>query len=74
MLVFAYACEPGRGSEPGAGWGIVRALAQVAHCTVLVGPEHGPGIDRWAASAGEPNLCSSKWASPPGAATPSIIG
>ena len=26
LLVFAYACEPGRGSEPGAGWGLVRAL------------------------------------------------
>lgn len=40
VLVFAYACEPGRGSEPGAGWGIVRALASFADCTVLVGPEH----------------------------------
>ena len=52
ILVFAYACEPRRGSEPGAGWGVVRSLAQVAHCTVLVGPEHVPGIDRWAAASG----------------------
>jgi len=47
LLVFAYACEPGRGSEPGAGWGLVRALASIAQCTVLVGPEHIPAIRRW---------------------------
>jgi len=46
-LVFAYACEPGRGSEPGAAWGVVRALSQMADCTVLVAPEHIPGIRRW---------------------------
>lgn len=45
-LVFAYACEPGRGSEPGAGWGLVRSLATFADCVVLVGPEHGPGLVR----------------------------
>lgn len=49
LLVFAYACEPGRGSEPGAGWGVVRALAAFADCTVLVGPEHMPSIRRWQA-------------------------
>jgi glycosyltransferase involved in cell wall biosynthesis len=53
VLVFAYACEPGRGSEPGAGWGIVRSLASFADCTVLVGPEHTPGIARL--EAGTPN-------------------
>ncbi|GJG86375.1 hypothetical protein tb265_15560 [Gemmatimonadetes bacterium T265] len=47
-VVFAYACEPGRGSEPGAGWGVVRALAESADCTVLVGPEHADGVGRWA--------------------------
>ncbi len=46
-VVFAYACEPGRGSEPGAGWGVVRALAAAADCTVLVGPEHAAGVRRW---------------------------
>jgi glycosyltransferase involved in cell wall biosynthesis len=46
VLVFAYACEPGRGSEPGAGWGIVRGLASFANCTVLTGPEHIDGIVR----------------------------
>jgi glycosyltransferase involved in cell wall biosynthesis len=47
LLVFAYACEPDRGSEPGAGWGLVRSLATFADCTVLVGPEHVPAIRRW---------------------------
>lgn len=27
VLVFAYACEPAEGSEPGAGWGFARMLA-----------------------------------------------
>ena len=47
LLVFAYACEPGRGSEPGAGWGLVRALHGFADCVVLVGPEHMPAIRQW---------------------------
>lgn len=47
VLVFAYACEPGRGSEPGAGWGLVRTVADFADCVVLVGPEHIPGIRSW---------------------------
>ncbi len=46
VLVFAYACEPDTGSEPGAGWGIVRTIAEFADCVVLVGPEHGPGLRR----------------------------
>jgi len=46
VLVYAYACEPDRGSEPGAGWGIVQALARFAECTVLVGPEHSAGLLR----------------------------
>lgn len=44
VLVFAYACEPDRGSEPAAGWGIVQTLAGIAECTVLVGPEHSAGL------------------------------
>ena len=51
-IVFAYACEPARGSEPGAGWGVVRALAQCAECTVLVGPEHEGALRKWEREAG----------------------
>lgn len=47
VLVIAYAGEPGRGSEPGAGWGIVRAVSEFADCVVLTGPEHTAGIQQW---------------------------
>jgi glycosyltransferase involved in cell wall biosynthesis len=47
VLISAYACEPGRGSEPGAGWGVVRAVAEVAEVVVLVGAEHRPGLEDW---------------------------
>jgi glycosyltransferase involved in cell wall biosynthesis len=40
VLVFAYACEPGLGSEPGAGWGLVRALSEFANCVVLTAAVH----------------------------------
>jgi hypothetical protein len=51
VIVFAYACEPGRGSEPGAGWGLVRAVSEFADCVVLTAAEHLPGIRRWEAEA-----------------------
>jgi len=35
------------GSEPGAGWGVVRELARLGECTVLVAPEHVPAIRAW---------------------------
>jgi glycosyltransferase involved in cell wall biosynthesis len=54
VLAFAYACEPGRGSEPGAGWGILKALAEFAECVVLVGPEHVDGIERWHSQTADP--------------------
>ena len=47
ILTLAYASEPGRGSEPGVGWGLVQAVAEFADCVVLVAPEHVPGIRRW---------------------------
>jgi glycosyltransferase involved in cell wall biosynthesis len=56
VLVYAYACEPDRGSEPGAGWGIVQTLARFAECTVLVGPEHSAGLLRRAQGNPEPRV------------------
>lgn len=47
VLVIAYACEPGRGSEPGVGWSLVQSLARFADPVVLVGPEHIEAIRRW---------------------------
>lgn len=35
MLVFAYACEPGKGSEPGAGWIWPRMLARMGEVWIL---------------------------------------
>ncbi|MDB5295181.1 MAG: hypothetical protein JWO31_1164 [Phycisphaerales bacterium] len=45
VLVGAYAVSPARGSEPGTGWGMCRALADLHDVTVLCatgapGPEH----------------------------------
>ncbi len=45
-LIIAYSCEPGRGSEPGAGWGVVAAAAGLAECDVLVAPEHLEALRR----------------------------
>jgi glycosyltransferase involved in cell wall biosynthesis len=53
ILVFAYACEPDKGSEPAAGWGLVQAASEVGHCTVLVGPEHSGGLG---GHQGHPNV------------------
>ena len=50
-LVFAFACEPGRGSEPGAGWGVVSAVSEFADCVVLVSSEHMPAIRAWSRGA-----------------------
>ena len=47
VLVFAYACEPGRGSEPGVAWSVVCSLARFADPVVLVGPEHLPTLETW---------------------------
>jgi hypothetical protein len=45
VLVGAYAVSPARGSEPGTGWGLCRALADLHDVTVLTaagapGPDH----------------------------------
>lgn len=47
VLAFAYACEPGRGSEPAAGWGLTRAVAADVDLTVLVGGSHARGLAAW---------------------------
>lgn len=35
ILISAYACEPGRGSEPGVGWNLVRELSSEHELTVV---------------------------------------
>jgi glycosyltransferase involved in cell wall biosynthesis len=69
LVVFAYAAEPRRGSEPGAGWGLLQAMRNFAHCTVLVGPEHTEGLRRWQQEqiSGDINLDFIEVAEPEGA-------
>ncbi|MBK9180786.1 MAG: glycosyltransferase family 4 protein [Acidimicrobiales bacterium] len=45
VLVSAYACEPGLGSEPGLGWGIVEGLAGRHELHVLTATEHRDGVE-----------------------------
>lgn len=47
MLVLAFACDPYGGSEPAAGWAVVRSVAQVADVVVLVPPYDDDNIRRW---------------------------
>lgn len=47
VLAIAYACEPGRGSEPAAGWGLTRAVADRTELTALVGASHADGLAAW---------------------------
>jgi glycosyltransferase involved in cell wall biosynthesis len=47
VLVFAFACDPYAGSEPGAGWGVVRTCAEVADLLVLVPPGDMRAIEKW---------------------------
>ena len=48
VLVSAYACSPYQGSEPGVGWGFVRALAEYHQLWVIVEEEKfKDDIMRW---------------------------
>lgn len=39
ILISAYSCEPGRGSEPGVGWNIAREIAKYHQVWVLTRPD-----------------------------------
>ncbi|BAY48393.1 group 1 glycosyl transferase [Scytonema sp. HK-05] len=41
ILMSAYSCEPGKGSEPGVGWNFVRAVAKYHDVWVLTRPDEG---------------------------------
>lgn len=45
ILAFAYACEPDKGSEPGAGWMLVRNLATFADVCVITRANNRPVIE-----------------------------
>jgi len=42
--VFAYLCEPERGSERGAGWGVLRAVAGSCDCLAITSPESAAAL------------------------------
>jgi len=44
VLLSAYACEPDHGSEPGAGYALVRAAAEKAECWVLTRGNNIPSL------------------------------
>ena len=45
VLLSAYACEPGRGSEPGLGWGWVNAQADACALTVVTRANNRAAIE-----------------------------
>ena len=49
VLAIAFVCNPTMGSEPGAAWGMVKSIAEVADVTVLVGTQHMADIEAWLA-------------------------
>lgn len=55
VLVSAFACEPGQGSEPGIGWNCVRQVARFHEVWVLTWGEQRPAIERILSSHPLPN-------------------
>jgi glycosyltransferase involved in cell wall biosynthesis len=57
VLLSAYACEAGRGSEPGVGWNIAWELAKYHEVWVLTRPDDGrPAIEAFLADNPNSNL------------------
>lgn len=57
VLMSAYSCEPGRGSEPGVGWNVAREVANYHEVWVLTRPdESGEAIEAELARNPTPNL------------------
>src|SRR5208282_3662094 len=53
ILLSAYACEPGRGSEPGVGWGWATELARSGHQVwVLTRTDNRAAIERDTGASG----------------------
>ncbi|HBB35727.1 MAG TPA: glycosyl transferase family 1 [Cyanobacteria bacterium UBA8803] len=56
LLLSAYACEPGVGSEPGKGWNMAREMAKYHEVWVLTWSGRRPGIEMEIARNPVPNL------------------
>ena len=44
VLISAYACEPGRGAEPGVGWNVVRKLSERHELWVMTRRKHRDAV------------------------------
>jgi glycosyltransferase involved in cell wall biosynthesis len=44
VLISAYSCEPGRGSEPGVGWNVAREVAKHHEVWVLTRPDESKAV------------------------------
>src|SRR6266545_1478142 len=53
ILAFAYACEPGQGSEPGAGWAWSRMLARLGETWVITRRDYQASIEHALGSVSE---------------------
>jgi glycosyltransferase involved in cell wall biosynthesis len=57
VLLSAYACEPGRGTEPGVGWNTAWEIAKTQEVWVLTRPDDGrEAIEATLAQTPNPNL------------------
>jgi len=56
ILCSAYACQPGRGSEPGIGWNVVTALSKKHDIWVLTRANNREEIERALAAKPNPGL------------------
>jgi glycosyltransferase involved in cell wall biosynthesis len=56
VLVSAYACEPGKGSEPAVGWNLVAELAAEHEVWVLTRANNRPAIEAATGAGPKPNL------------------
>ncbi len=56
VLLSAYACEPGKGSEPGVGWNLARHLAEHHEVWVLTRANNRPAIEAELARSPVPGL------------------
>jgi glycosyltransferase involved in cell wall biosynthesis len=56
VLLSAYACEPGKGSEPGVGWNRVRQIARFAEVWVITRSNNREAIEKALAEEPLPNV------------------
>lgn len=56
ILISAYACEPDKGSEPGIGWNLIRAVAQHHDVWVITRANNRRSIERELAREPVPSL------------------